>query len=423
MAGESTRRLAEAGRARIEWAQTQMPVLAQLRERFAEEQPLAGVRVAACLHVTAETANFVRTLTEGGAKVGLCAANSLSTQDDVVAALGGCGGARVEAARGESAEENAAHVDALVRERPQVTVDDGADLIARIHELAPDAAAEMLGGTEETTAGLLRVRALEERGALACPVMAVNESRIERAFNDRFGTGQSTVDGILRATNLLLAGRTVVVLGYGWTGRGVALRARGVGASVIVCEVDPLRALEARMEGYEVMPALDAAARGDVFVTVTGGRDVLRAEHFERMKDGAVLANAGHFDVEIKLDDLDAAAGSRRREVLPLVEQYTLSDGRRLNLLARGRVVNLAAGEGHPASVMDVSFAVQALCVEHLVAHAGELEARVLDVPEPIDGEVARLKLDSLGVAIDELSSEQRAYRNVWGGPANAPLV
>lgn len=421
MAEEGTRRLAEAGRARIEWAQTQMPVLAQVRERFARERPLAGVRVAACLHVTAETANFVRALIEGGARVGLCAANSLSTQDDVVAALGGRGGARVQAARGESAEQNAAHIDELVRGRPQITLDDGADLVARIHEAAPDAAGEMLGGTEETTAGLLRVRALQAGGALACPVMAVNESRIERAFNDRFGTGQSTVDGILRATNLLLAGRTVVVLGYGWTGRGVALRARGVGASVIVCEVDPLRALEARMEGYEVMPALAAAARGDVFVTVTGGRDVLRAEHFERMKDGAVLANAGHFDVEIKLEDLDA--GGDRREVLPLVEQYTLSDGRRLNLLARGRVVNLAAGEGHPASVMDVSFAVQALCVEYLVAHAGELAARVLDVPEAIDGEVARLKLDSLGVAIDELSEEQRAYRGAWGGPAGAPLV
>jgi adenosylhomocysteinase len=393
-----------------------MPVLAQVRERFAGERPLEGVRVAACLHVTAETANFVRALTAGGAKVELCAANSLSTQDDVVAALGGRGGgARVHASRGESAEENTAHIDTLVRHEPQVTIDDGADLIGRIHETDPRAAAQMLGGTEETTAGLLRVRALQFEGALACPVLAVNESRIERAFNDRFGTGQSTVDGILRATNLLLAGRTVVVLGYGWTGRGVALRARGVGASVIVCEVDPLRALEARMEGYEVMPALQAAERGDVFVTVTGGRGVLRSEHFERMKDGAVLANAGHFDVEIDLDDLGTLARGGRREVLPLVEQYTLRDGRRLNLLARGRVVNLAAGEGHPASVMDVSFAVQALCVEHLVAHAGELEARVLDVPEAIDGEVARLKLDSLGVGIDELSEEQLVYRSAWG--------
>jgi adenosylhomocysteinase len=366
------------------------------------------------LHVTAETANFVQALIAGGARVGLCAANPLSTQDDVVAALGGRGGARVHARRGESAEEYAAHVEALVRAAPQITIDDGADLIGRLHEIAPEAAAAMLGGTEETTAGLLRVRALESRGVLACPVFAVNESRTERAFNDRFGTGQSTIDGILRATNLLLAGRTVVVLGYGWTGRGIALRARGAGASVVVCEVDPLRALEARMEGYDVMPALAAAERGDVFVTVTGGRDVLRAEHFERMKDGAVLANAGHFDVEIKLEDLRALAVAGRHEVLPLVEQYTLGDGRRLNLLAQGRVVNLAAGEGHPASVMDVSFAAQALCVEHLAAHAGELDAHVLQVPDAIDSEVARLKLDSLGVRIDALTDAQRVYRSAW---------
>jgi adenosylhomocysteinase len=305
-------------------------------------------------------------------------------------------------------------VQALIARDPQITIDDGADLIGAIHQTRPEHAAKMLGGTEETTAGLLRVRALERQGTLACPVLAVNESRTERAFNDRFGTGQSTVDGILRATNLLLAGRTVVVLGYGWTGRGVALRARGAGASVIVCEVDPLRALEARMEGYEVMPALAAAEQGDVFVTVTGGRDVLRAEHFERMKDGAVLANAGHFDVEISLEDLRALAGGAGREALPLVEQYTLADGRRLNLLAQGRVVNLAAGEGHPAAVMDVSFAAQALCVEHLVKHAGELPPRVLAVPEAIDSEVARLKLDSLGVQIDELSEDQRVYRSAW---------
>jgi adenosylhomocysteinase len=410
---EDTRSVA-AGRARIEWAQTQMPVLAQVRERFARERPLESIRIAACLHITAETANFVQALLAGGAEVGLCAANPLSTQDDVVAALGGRGGARVHARRGESAEEYAAHLDTLVARAPQITIDDGADLIGRIHETSPDGAAQLLGGTEETTAGLLRVRALEARGVLACTVLAVNESRTERAFNDRFGTGQSTIDGILRATNLLLAGRTVVVLGYGWTGRGVALRARGAGASVIVCEVDPLRGLEARMEGYEVMPALLAAERGDVFITVTGGRDVLRAEHFERMKDGAVLANAGHFDVEIKLEDLHALAVGGRQDVLPLVEQHTLADGRRLHLLAQGRVVNLAAGEGHPASVMDVSFAAQALCVEHLVARAGQLEARVLQVPETIDVEVARLKLDSLGVRIDELTDEQRVYRSAW---------
>jgi adenosylhomocysteinase len=391
-----------------------MPVLAQVRERLARERPLDGVSVAACLHVTAETANLVRALLAGGAEVGLCAANPLSTQDDVATALRKRHGATVLATRAESPSEYAAHVAALVKTAPQVTVDDGADLIGAIHESAPEHASKMLGGTEETTAGLLRVRALAGQGALACPVLAVNESRTERAFNDRFGTGQSTIDGILRATNLLLAGRTVVVLGYGWTGRGVALRARGAGASVIVCEVDPLRALEARMEGYEVMGALAAAERGDVFVTVTGGRDVLRREHFERMKDGAVLANAGHFDVEIKLDDLRALAVGGRREALPLVEEHKLADGRRLNLLAQGRVVNLAAGDGHPASVMDVSFAAQVLCVEYLVAQAGRLEAGVLPVPTAIDDEVARLKLDSLGIEIDELSEEQRVYRSAW---------
>jgi adenosylhomocysteinase len=391
-----------------------MSVLAQVRGRLARERPLDGVRVAACLHVTAETANLVRAFLAGGAEVGLCAANPLSTQDDVVMALREHRGATVLAARAESPSEYAAHVGALVESAPHVTVDDGADLIGAIHESTPEHAARMLGGTEETTAGLLRVRALAEQGALECPVLAVNESRTERAFNDRFGTGQSTIDGILRATNLLLAGRTVVVLGYGWTGRGVALRARGAGASVIVCEVDPLRALEARMEGYDVMGALAAAERGDVFVTVTGGRDVLRREHFERMKDGAVLANAGHFDVEIKLDDLRALAVGGRREALPLVEEHKLADGRRLNLLAQGRVVNLAAGQGHPASVMDVSFAAQALCVEYLVAQAGNLQAGVLPVPTAIDDEVARLKLESLGIEIDELSEEQRVYRSAW---------
>jgi len=319
----------------------------------------------------------------------------------------------VLAAHGESASEYVEHVRTLVGSRPRITIDDGADLIGAIHELEPDAAKQMLGGTEETTAGLLRVRSLAAEGRLSCPILAVNESRAERAFNDRFGTGQSTVDGILRATNILLAGRTVVVLGYGWTGRGVALRAAGAGASVIVCEVDPLRALEARMEGYEVMDALSAAERGDVFITVTGGRDVLRAEHFQRMKDGALLANSGHFDVEIDLDGLRELADGRRRDVLPLVEEYVLEDGRRLNLLAQGRVVNLAAGQGHPAAVMDLSFAVQALCVEHLVSSEG-LSAGVLDVPETIDREVARLKLDSLDIHIDTLSDEQRIYRSAW---------
>jgi adenosylhomocysteinase len=391
-----------------------MPVLAQVGERLRREQPLAGVSVAACLHVTAETANLVRALIAGGAQVGLCAANPLTTQDDVALALTERHGATVLAVRGESATSYAEHVQTLVDSSPHVTIDDGADLIGAIHERTPAHAVQMLGGTEETTAGLLRVRALAEQGTLACPVLAVNESRTERAFNDRFGTGQSTIDGILRATNLLLAGRTVVVLGYGWTGRGVALRARGAGASVVVCEVDPLRALEARMEGYEVMGALAAAERGDVFVTVTGGRDVLRAEHFERMKDGALLANAGHFDVEIKLEDLRALAVGGRREALPLVEEHTFADGRRLNLLAQGRVVNLAAGEGHPAAVMDMSFAGQALCVEYLVENAGSLPVEVLAVPDRIDEEVARLKLESLGVQIDELREDQRIYRSSW---------
>jgi len=405
---------ADSGQARIDWAEAQMPVLAQIRERFERERPLEGVSVAACLHVTAETANLVRALLAGGAQVALCAANPLSTQDDVARALTEDHGARVLGRRGESAADYADHVGELVASTPQVTIDDGADLIGAIHQARPEQAAKMIGGTEETTAGLLRVRALADQGKLACPLLAVNESRIERAFNDRFGTGQSTIDGILRATNLLLAGRTVVVFGYGWTGRGVALRARGAGAQVIVCEVDPLRALEARMEGYEVMGALAAAERGDVFVTVTGGRDVLRAEHFQRMKDGAVLANAGHFDVEINLDDLRSLSVGGRRQALPLVEEHKLSDGRRLNLLAQGRVVNLAAGEGHPASVMDMSFAGQALCVEHLVMQAGRLPAAVLPVPDWIDGEVARLKLESLGVEIDELSPEQRVYRTAW---------
>jgi adenosylhomocysteinase len=405
--------LARGGEARIEWASAQMPVLGEIGERFARESPLRERRVGACLHITAETANLMRALIKGGAEVSLCAANPLSTQDDVAATLRERDGVHVLGSRGEAPRQLEAHVRAVIESDPHVVIDDGADLLAGMHELVPERAAQMAGGMEETTAGLLRMRALQAQGGLACPVLAVNESRAERSFNDRYGTGQSTVDGILRATNLLLAGRTVVVLGYGFTGRGVAQRARGAGASVVVCEVDALRALEARMEGYEVMPALQAAERGDVFVTVTGGRDTLSRKHFERMKDGAVLANAGHFDVEISLADLRALARSSA-QVLPLIEQYTLAGGRRLNLLAEGRVVNLAAGEGHPASVMDISFAIQALCAEHLVRHAGELEPGVRPVPEEIDSEVARLKLESLGVQIDALTDAQRLYRSAW---------
>ncbi|UGS35087.1 Adenosylhomocysteinase [Capillimicrobium parvum] len=389
-----------------------MPVLRSIRERFAVERPLDGVRVAACLHVTGETANLVRTLIAGGAETALCAANPLSTRDDVAAALVERHGAVVQARRGEGPDAYADHIGALVKSRPQITLDDGADLISTLHAVGADAG--MLGSMEETTTGLVRLRSLD---GLACPVLAVNDARTERTINDRFGTGQSAFDGILRATNLLLSGRTVVVLGYGWTGKGIALRARGAGAEVIVCEVDPLRALEARMEGFGVMPALIAAERGDVFITVTGGRDVLRAEHFERMKDGAVLANAGHFDVEIDLAGLRALA-VEVRDVLPLVEQYDLGGDRRLNLLARGRVVNLAAAEGHPAEVMDVSFALQALCVEYLARSEGKLPPGVQPVPDAIDDEVARLKLASLGVHIDVLSDEQRAYLGIWAPDA-----
>ena len=406
--------LADAGRDRIEWADAQMPVLRSIRERFTVERPLAGISVAAALHVTAETANLLRALEAGGARIALAAANPLSTQDDVAAALLVHHGTDVRASYGEDRAVNARHLSALVALDPDVTLDDGADLVTGLHSERPDAAARLLGALEETTTGLLRLRALQASGGLRCPVFAVNEARVERAFNDRFGTGQSTLDGILRATNLLLAGQTFVVLGYGWTGQGVALRARGAGASVIVCEVDPLRALEARMEGFEVLPALEAAQRGDVFVTVTGNRDVLGRAHFERMKDNAVLANAGHFDVEISLVDLaDMATGPPRR-VRPLVEQYDVGS-RRLNVLARGRVVNLAAAEGHPAAVMDVSFAIQALTCEHLVARRGLLEPGVHAVPDSIDRETARLKLAALGVEIDELSEPQRRYLRGWG--------
>jgi adenosylhomocysteinase len=343
--------------------------------------------------------------------VALCAANPLSTQDDVAAALAE-DGVEVHAVRGEDLDAYAENVAAVVALGPSITLDDGADLVTVLHEARPDLLPGLLGGTEETTTGLVRVRALEAGGRLRCPVIAVNEAATERLFNDHYGTGQSVLDGILRATNLLLAGRTIVVVGYGFTGRGVALRARGAGAQVIVCEVDPMRALEARMEGFEVMPALEAAARGEVFITVTGSRGVLTRAHFERMRDGAVLANAGHFDVEIDLGALAAVARGGSREVLPLVESYDLGDGRRLNLLARGRVVNLAAGEGHPAAVMDMSFANQALAAEHLSTAA--LPAGVHPVPEAIDREVARLKLAALGVEIDSLTPEQEAYLHTW---------
>ena len=402
--------LAPQGEARIAWASQQMPVLAQIRERFAAQRPLNAIRIAACLHVTGETANLVQALIAGGASVALCSANPLSTQDDVAAALVLGHGVEVRAVRGEGLDTYAEHVRALLAggaRGPQITIDDGADLLMSAHAAGGEVLRGLIGGTEETTTGLVRLRRLEDEGGLACPVLAVNEARTERALNDRHGTGQSALDGIMRASNVLLAGNTVVVIGYGWAGQGVAERARGAGAAVIVCEVEPLRALEARMAGYQVMPALQAAERGDVFVTVTGSRRVLNGEHFQRMKDGALLANAGHFDVEIDLDEL--------RDVRPLVEQYELADGRRLNLLAHGRVVNLAAADGHPAAVMDVSFALQALCVEELVKRGRKLGPGVHAVSGAIDREVGRLKLAALGVQIDEPTPEQEHYRESWG--------
>lgn len=375
-----------------------MPVLGSIRERFATERPLDGLRIGACLHVTAETANLARTLVAGGAEVALCAANPLSTQDDVVAALG-AGEVAVHAARGEDRAAYERHIAAVLDTRPRVTLDDGADLLRAIHDARPELLDEVIGGTEETSAGAIRLRSMADSGALARPVIAVNEARTAELFDGRYGTGQSTLDGIVAATHLLLAGRTVVVFGYGECGRGVALRAAGAGARVIVCEVDAVRALEARMDGYDVLPGIEAAAVGDVFVTVTGAAGVIGKAHLRAMRDGAILANAGHFDVEIDLDALTAMAGERV-EVRPSVEQFVLCDGRRVNLLASGRVVNLAAGEGHPPAVMDVAFAFQALAVEHLVRDAGGLEPGVHPVPEPIDAEVARLKLDVLGVRI-----------------------
>jgi adenosylhomocysteinase len=387
-----------------------MPVLRSIRERFAADRPLAAAKVAACLHVTAETANLMHALVAGGAQAALCSANPLTVQDEVAAALVDSG-VPVQATRGEDAEMYAKHVGALAEWGPDITLDDGADLLMLLHRWERP----VRGGAEETRTGLLRLRRLEREGKLTCPVIAVNESRTELTFNDRYGTGQSALDGILRATNLLLAGHTLVLLGYGATGKGIAQRARGAGADVIVCEVDPMRALEARMDGYAVMPALEAAERGEVFVTVTGSRGVLGKPHFERMKDGAVLANAGHFDVEIDLDELRSLAVGGVRQVLPLVEQYDLGDERRLNLLAQGRVVNLAAGEGHPAAVMDMSFANLALAVEHLVVNGDSLEHRVLDVPKELDEEIARLKLESLGVEIDSLTPQQQEYLSSWG--------
>jgi len=390
-----------------------MPVLARVRERLSRQTPLAGVRVAACLHVTAETANLIAALAAGGAEVGLCASNPLSTRDDVAAALADEDGVLVRAVAGEDTAAYYGHIEALCRTRPHVTMDDGADLSSVMHAGPKTARANALGGTESQASGAVRLRALEREGRLAYPVVALGRARTARLFDGRYGTGQSTLDGILRATNVLLAGRTLAVWGYGATGRGIAERARGAGARVVVCEVDPVRALEARMDGHEVLPGLEAAARADVLVTATGGRDAIGARHLEVLRDGAILANAGHFDVEIDraaLAGLAEAIDQPRRHV----ERFALPGGRRVMLLAAGRVVNLAAAEGHPAGVMDLSFAIAALSVEHLVAEAGDLAPGVLGVPEEIDRAVAALKLEAMGVEIDELTSAQREYLLSW---------
>jgi adenosylhomocysteinase len=405
--------LAELGKKRIEWAGMDMPVLKQIGEEFEREKPFKGVTIAACLHVTTETANLVITLKRGGADVYLTASNPLSTQDDVAAALVKYYGIPVFAVRGEDRETYYSHLKAVIEKNPQIVIDDGADLISTIHREYPQLAERIWGGMEETTTGVIRLRAMEREGVLKFPVIAVNDAMTKHLFDNRYGTGQSTIDGILRATNRLLAGSYFVVAGYGWCGKGVAMRARGMGAIVIVTEVDPIKALEARMDGYLVMPMKEAAKLGDFFVTVTGNTSVLRREHFEVMKDGAIVANSGHFNVEIDLTALEEMAESVR-EVRPNVKEYRLKDGRRIYVLADGRLVNLAAAEGHPASVMDMSFANQALSARYIAENRGKLENKVYPVPREIDERVARLKLKALGVEIDELTPEQIKYLQSW---------
>jgi adenosylhomocysteinase len=405
--------LAEAGQTRIEWADRHMPVLASIRERFSRERPLNGIQLGLCLHVTTETANLVRTLIAGGAEVALCASNPLSTQDDVAAALVDRHGAEVYAVNGEDNESYYAHINAVCDKHPSITMDDGADVIGVLHSERPDQLSEVIGGTEETTTGVIRLRALEREGKLGFPIIAVNESATKHLFDNRYGTGQSTIDGIIRATNVLIAGTRVVVLGYGWCGRGVAMRAKGLGAHVIVCEVDPLKALEATMDGYEVMPAIDAAREGDIFVTVTGDIHAIGGRHFGVMKSGAIVANSGHFNVEIDLPALEGMSVARR-VARPFVEEFELGDGRRIFLLGEGRLINLAAAEGHPAAVMDMSFANQALAAEHMAKHSSDLERKVHVLPDEIDQQIARLKLETMGIAIDELTPEQAKYLSSW---------
>jgi len=405
--------LADAGRLKIEWADRQMPVLAGIRERFERERPLDGWRISACLHVTAETANLMRTLAAGGADAVLCSSNPLSTQDDVAASLVTHFGIPTYAIKGEDRDSYYGHIGAALDHRPQVTMDDGADLVNELHTNRRDLLDGVAGGTEETTTGVIRLRAMANAGKLAYPVVAVNEALTKHLFDNRYGTGQSAIDGILRATNILFAGKTVVVGGYGWVGRGIASRAHGMGANVAVCEVDPIRALEAAMDGYRVMTAAESARIGDVFISGTGNLNVWGAPHFPTMRDGAILANAGHFNDEFELGALESQAASSR-EVRPFTREYLMSDGRRIYVLADGRLVNLGAAEGHPAMVMDMSFANQALGLEWMRSHLDELEPKVYGVPEDIDREVARLKLTSMGIAIEPMTPEQKAYSESW---------
>ncbi len=405
--------LAEKGRLRIEWAGREMPVLKQIKARFEKEKPLAGVRLGACLHVTTETANLMDVLKAGGAEVALCASNPLSTQDDVAAALVKYYEIPVFAVRGEDRDTYYAHIKAVLDTNPMITMDDGADLISTLHAEFPERVAQVLGGTEETTTGVIRLRAMAKDGALRYPVIAVNDAMTKHLFDNRYGTGQSTIDGILRATNRLLAGSIFVVAGYGWCGRGVAMRARGMGARVIVTEVDPLKALEAVMDGFDVLPMEEAAERGDFFCTLTGDIHVIRKEHFLKMKDGAIVANSGHFNVELDLEGLKEVS-TEVREIRDNVQEYTLVNGRKIYILAEGRLVNLAAAEGHPSAVMDMSFANQALCAEYLVKHGKALENKVYRVPEEIDRAVAEMKLTAMGIRIDRLTEEQEKYLSSW---------
>lgn len=406
-------KLANKGKLRIEWAEMDMPVLRMIRKKFKKEKPLKGVRLGACLHVTTETANLMITLKEGGAEVALCASNPLSTQDDVAAALVKFYKIPVFAIKGEDKDTYYKHICQVLEIKPHITMDDGADLISTLHKEKKELLKDVLGGTEETTTGVIRLRSMADDGALQYPIIAVNDAYTKHLFDNRYGTGQSTIDGILRATNRLLAGSVFVVCGYGWCGKGVSMRARGMGARVIVTEVDPLKALEAVMDGFDVMPIQEAAQIGDIFVTVTGNINVISGKIFSKMKDGSIIANTGHFDVEIDIQSLEKLSKSKRT-IRDFVEEYTLKNGRRIYLLAQGRLVNLAAAEGHPAAVMDMSFANQALSAEYIYKNSKKLERKVYSVPEEIDREIARLKLEAMGIKIDTLTKEQYKYLHSW---------